>query len=110
MKENTVKQFVGCKIKKYRHYNNLTQFKLGELIDINQRQVAQIELGKSFPSLTTLIKLAELFECNISDFFEKDDEIDEKELKKILANLIEKLSYSDCKKVYNVIKNFIDVV
>ena len=92
MKENTVKQLVGCKIKKYRHYNNLTQFKLGELIDINQRQVAQIELGKSFPSLTTLTKLAELFECNISDFFENDDEIGEKELKTILANLIEKFA------------------
>lgn len=109
MNENSLKLQVGANIKKYRQFYKLTQFKLGEMIDINQRQVAQIELGKSFPSLPTLIKLTKLFKCRIADLFEADEQISEKELKTILINLIEKLDYKNCQKLYSIIKNLIEI-
>ncbi len=109
MDETSVKIQVGAKIKKYRQINKLTQFKLGEMIDINQRQVAQIELGKSFPSLPTLIKLANVFNCAVADLFEDEDSISDETLKLSLINTIKSASNEDCRRLYAVIKIFITI-
>ena len=70
MDENKIKLLVGQTIRRYRKALNLTQMQLGEIIGINQRQIALIETGKSFPMLSTMTKLAEVFNCSVSDFFE----------------------------------------
>jgi len=109
VKDTDIKHIVGLKVKKYRQNCNLTQFKLGELIDINQRQVAQIECGKSFPSLSTLIKLSQVLQHDISDFFESEKELGEVDLKRILTEKIKKAGYDDCKRILTVIKTFTDI-
>ena len=43
MDDKKVKILLGKRIKQLRQSFNFTQFVLGEKIDINQRQVAQIE-------------------------------------------------------------------
>lgn len=107
MDENTIKKQVGSKIKKYRQNLKLTQFKLGELIDINQRQVALLEAGKSFPSLTTLSKMSNIFGCKVSDLFESDNDLSEEELKTRLIKIIKSSSLEDCRRLYSVAKTFI---
>jgi len=107
--ETDIKTHVGAKIKKYRQKNKLTQFQLGELIDINQRQVAQLECGKSFPSLSTLIKLSKVFNLNISDLFYNEADLNETELKEFLKAKIDSAGYDDCKRVYTVIKTFMNI-
>lgn len=107
MDENTIKKQVGLKIKKYRQNMKLTQFKLGELIDINQRQVALLEAGKSFPSLTTLSKMSNIFGCKVSDLFDSDDNLPDEELKLRLIQIIENAAPEDCRRMYAVAKSFI---
>ena len=107
MNESIIKKQVGARIKKYRQINKFTQFKLGELIDINQRQIALIESGKSYPSLSTLLKMTEVFKCNLSDLFADDLQLDEMQLKQKLKDMIENVDYENCKRLYGVIKNFI---
>ena len=68
----------------------------------------QIECSQSFPSLTTLVKLAEVFQCKLSEFFEFTEHKDEKILKNELKTLIDN-DYENCKRIYSVIKNFIDI-
>ncbi len=109
MNENIIKKQVGARIKKYRQMNKLTQFKLGELIDINQRQIALIESGKSYPSLPTLLKLSEVFKCSLSDLFENELQTEEKLLKEKLKTLIDETDYENCKRLYTVMKNFINI-
>ncbi len=105
--EKSIKEHVGSVIKKYRQKSKLTQFKLGEIIDINQRQIALIECGKSLPSLSTLVNLAKTFNCDISEFFQTEVYKNEKQLKKLLIEAIEKADYDDCKRLYTVIKEFV---
>ena len=107
--DTEIKQLVGQNIKKYRRKNNFTQFKLGELADINQRQIALIESGKSFPSLTTLIKFSNVFNCKISDFFDMEYTAPEQDLKESLKREIDKADYNDCKRLYAVIKSFMSI-
>ena len=52
-----LKKAFGKKLKFIRKAKGLTQEKLGELIDINQRQLTRIECGKNFPSADTLEKI-----------------------------------------------------
>lgn len=105
MEEALIKKLVGKKIKQYRKTLKLTQDALGELIDINQRQIALIEAGKSFPSLTTLNKLTSVFNCGFQDFFENEYLKNEIELKSELKAIIDKLSYKDTQTIYLVAKN-----
>ena len=70
MDEKTIKKLLGLRIKQLRKKKSLTQFALGELVNIDQRQIAYIEGGNCFPSLKTLNKLASVFECEIKDLFD----------------------------------------
>lgn len=104
MNEKEIKQIIGKKIKKRRKELKLTQAKLGEAIGINQRQVALIENGRSFPMLSTFVKLAEYFECEITDLFpdEKIDTLDESKMKFI--ELVKNSSLEQLNKLYSISK------
>ncbi len=77
---------LGKRIKELRIKSSLTQQECGEKIGISQHQITLIESGKSFPKIQTLIKLSNIFSCNIYDFFFT---IDEPEKNKIF-NIIKK--------------------
>lgn len=109
MKDTEIKELVGEKIKKFRRKNNLTQFRLGELVDINQRQVALIESGKSFPSLPTLVNFANVFNCKIADFFDSETISSERDLKELLKQEIDKAGFDDCKRLYTIMKSFMNI-
>ena len=107
MNENDVKILLGKKIKLLRNKINITQFALGEKADINQRQVALIETGKSFPSLKTLIKFSEIFSCNISDLFLFDNLQNREILETDLEEIIKTSSNDKVKILYTVAKQLI---
>ncbi|MBR1425214.1 helix-turn-helix transcriptional regulator [bacterium] len=65
-----IKKLLGLRIRQLRKKMNLTQFALGEKINVDQRQIAYIEGGNCFPSLKTLKKLADTFNCQIKDLFD----------------------------------------
>ncbi len=104
MNEQEIKQIIGKKIKNKRRELKLTQEQLGLAIGINQRQVALIEKGRSFPMLSTFVKLAEFFECEITDLFpdEKIDTLDESKIKFI--ELIKNSSLEQLNKLYSISK------
>lgn len=104
MDEKEIKQIIGKKIKNKRKELKLTQEQLGLAIGINQRQVALIEKGRSFPMLSTFVKLAEFFECEITDLFpdEKIDTLDESKIKFI--ELIKNSSLEQLNKLYSISK------
>lgn len=91
MDEETIKKLFGLRIRQLRKKLNLTQFALGEKINIDQRQVAHIEGGNSFPSLRTLKKFADVFNCHIKELFdfeyvEPNPNIKDELVKKILQS------------------------
>ncbi len=106
MDKAEVKKYVGQKIRTYRLHLKLSQFALGEKAGINQRQIAQIECGKSLPSLNTLIKLAEIFHCEIGEFFEPQVTKNDDELKKEINIIMESFNTSQLLFLYSYVKNF----
>ena len=100
--ELEIKKAIGKQIKAYRKRFGLTQFSLGEKLEINQRQIAILESGKSFPSLKTLVNLSNVFNCNVSDFFP-----DEKKKKKVRDEVLVLIDQMDCQQM-RALKIFIE--
>lgn len=79
---------------------NLSQFALGEIVEINQRQIALIETGKSFPSLKTLCALCNVFNCTLSDLFSFDINKNTAQIKKEMFSIIENIPESKLEAFY----------
>lgn len=67
-----IKREIGRQIKKMRIQNGYTQEKLSEMIDISQRALSSIEIGKNFISAETLDKILEVFDITAEEFFSTD--------------------------------------
>lgn len=106
MNEQEIKNAVGNMIRAYRKKLNLTQSMLGEIIDINQRQVALIETGKSFPSLSTMVKLTEVFKCQIRDFFDFEEGDEYEKLYSQIKTFVDACSTTELKQLYDYAKYF----
>jgi len=105
MDKSEIKKLVGQKIKKHRTRLKLSQFALGEKVHINQRQIAQIECGKSLPSLNTLINFAEIFNCEISELFETEDFKSREEFLFEINSHLNKFDKQQLESILSIIKN-----
>ncbi len=65
--EKTAK--VGARIKLMRVVKQLSQSMLADKIGISQAHMSNIECGRSHCTLENLIKLSEVLECPVRDFF-----------------------------------------
>ena len=73
----TFKEALGAKIKEYRKSRGLTQEKLAEIIDVNQRQLTRIEKGENYPSAETFEKICLALEVPPDAFFKFEWQIKE---------------------------------
>ena len=103
MDEKTIKKLLGLRVKQLRKKCNLTQFAMGEKIGIDQRQIAYIEGGNSFPSLKTLNKFTEIFDCEIKDLFDFEHLLPQKNLKEKINNKLSKLNDNNLGLYYSLI-------
>lgn len=63
------KELIGKKIRQMRIERGLSQEALSEKIDISPRHMCTIENGKSIPSIETFVKIANVLEIDINNFF-----------------------------------------
>ncbi|MFQ5900769.1 MAG: helix-turn-helix domain-containing protein [Thermodesulfobacteriota bacterium] len=66
----TTKELLGGRIKELRKLRKLSQEKLSEKVDIDSKHLSRIEVGRGFPSLDTLERLANALNVELKDFFE----------------------------------------
>lgn len=59
---------IGQSIKRLRQKQRMTQEQLAELIDVDQKQISQIESGKARTRLPTYLRIANVFHVSIDDF------------------------------------------
>jgi len=64
-----LRQLLAFNLKQKRGKSGLTQAKLAEKADSSTQYIAMIELGKKFPSIEMMERLAEALEIDILDFF-----------------------------------------
>ena len=98
---------LGLRIKELRKRKGLSQEKLAELVGLEPPSICYIEVGRNYPSLQNLEKIAETLGVSFSEVFNFDKHQDSNdlvyEINKIIKNNPERL-----KDFYNVIKALAD--
>lgn len=61
-------QKIGLQIRKRRLECGVTQEAIANQLDVNPSHISNIENGRANPSLTVLVKIANLLDCSV-DFF-----------------------------------------
>ena len=61
------KNDLGQRIRQIRKSKGLTQFKLAELAEINEKHVSKIETGVYFPTYTTLNKILKALDTTVEE-------------------------------------------
>lgn len=84
----STKELLGGRVKELRKMRGLSQEELSEKVGIDSKHLSRIEVGRGFPSLDTLEKLADALNVELKDFFEFAHEAkDTKGLMKALEGL-----------------------
>ncbi len=102
---NLDKEIIGKKIRQLRIEHGFSQEELSEKIDISPRHMCTIENGNSFPSIETFIKIAQILEIDINEFFNLSKINDDK-----LRNEIYTLVQISSVKELNLIKDIIGAI
>ncbi len=104
---NNIKELLGLRIKELRKQKGITQEKLAEMINIDQRNLSNIECGVTFPS-KSLGEITRALNISLRDLFDFDHvNLTSKEMKTFIQNSLENLSDYDIKVIYRLIKSMI---
>jgi transcriptional regulator with XRE-family HTH domain len=106
-----IKQLVALNIKQYRSKCGLTQAKLAEKANASTQYIAMIELGRKFPSLEMLERLAAALEVDNLDLFSPPPFPSENLInhqKTFLAELEKEIGTSVNKAVQKAVKNVVN--
>ena len=60
-------------IKMLRDEKGITQQDLADKLNMNRSLLSHIETGKVLPSMFTLLKIARIFNCLVTDLYHKED-------------------------------------
>ncbi len=104
----TTKELLGERIKELRKAKKLSQDKLSEQIGIDPKHLSRIEVGSSYPSLSTLEKIAIALHVDIKEFFEFEHLSGQKELINNAIKLLKETDEEKIKLITKVIKAIIN--
>lgn len=101
-------ELLGKRIRELRKRAGLTQEQLAEQLGIDQKHMSRIELGKSYPSLDRLSKIAEVVSVPLPKLFRFSHLSDEVDLQKQLSEMVTQLDKKDLKKVHRILEAFLE--
>jgi len=64
------KELLGARIREIRKSRGMTQEQLAEVINVEQKHVSRIEVGKNYPTIDRLEKIAEALDVSMMTFFD----------------------------------------
>lgn len=102
---NELKKLLGKRIKELRKYKGLSQEELAELVNVDQRNISNIECGVTFPS-RSLIDIANALEINLQDLFDFEHlNQTRNNMLKFISSNIKKLNDKDITTIYRMVKS-----
>jgi transcriptional regulator with XRE-family HTH domain len=99
-----LKQVFIRNLRKFRNAKGFSQMKLAELCDTEQNYIAEIEVGRRFPSLKLVEKIGKALNIEPYRFFIDETQEYETELDE-MVNLISKLPDQQRLSIINIISS-----
>jgi Predicted transcriptional regulators len=97
---------IGLKIKERRQMQGITQEFIADQLDVNPSHISNIECGRAHPSLTALIRIADILRCSVDYFIsgEYTFEIDKDKEKSLDDEIMDRLKYCTSDKKLKILK------
>ena len=97
---------IGLKIKERRQELGITQEHIANALDVNPSHISNIECGRVNPSLTALVKIANVLECSVDYFIggEYTYKLDKHKEKALDEKIMNKVKYCDIDKKKRILK------
>ncbi|MDR3284110.1 MAG: helix-turn-helix domain-containing protein [Treponema sp.] len=102
----TLKNILSTNIKCLRSRREWSQVKLARELDISTNFLADIETGKSWVSVSTLVKLANILDVDVFELF-KPEETAKDETQAIMTRLVQDISITLNQTLGNVSKQYL---
>lgn len=64
----SLQRLIGQRIKAHRKAANLSQTKLGELVNYSDESISAFERGERSPTLYAAFSMADALDCTVEDF------------------------------------------
>lgn len=102
---------IGRKIKSRRKAVGITQETVAGILDVNASHICNIECGRAHPSLTVLVKIANILQCSVDCFLNEEYtyKIDQTDTQSLDEEIIDKLKLCDTEKKLKISK-IIDIL
>jgi transcriptional regulator with XRE-family HTH domain len=100
----TTKELLGARIKELRKAKGLSQEELSEKVGIDSKHLSRIEVGKSYPSLDTLERIANALNVEIKDLFEFMHQVRSKELTDNVSKLLKEAGDDKLRLILKIIR------
>lgn len=108
MKTNTSIQ-IGTRIRHFRELAGLTQLQLSELVPCEPSTLAHYETGKNLVSMTKLIRIAEVLEVDLYQFFITTSVKSDIEITNKLNKLLSTANKVQLNLIYNIISSVLEL-
>lgn len=108
MKTNTSIQ-IGTRIRHFRELAGLTQLQLSELIPCEPSTIAHYETGKNLVSMTKLIRIAEVLEVELYQFFITSPIDSDIETIDKLNKLLSTVNKVQLNLIYNIVSSVLEL-
>lgn len=97
---------IGLKIKDRRQTQGVTQEYIANQLDVNPSHISNIECGRANPSLTALVKIANILQCSVDYFIDGEYSYDASSSEKeTLDNqIMNKIKYCNTDKKSRILK------
>lgn len=100
-------QTIGRKIKERRLLLDITQDYVANKLDVNPSHISNIECGRAHPSLTALIKIANILHCSVDYFINEEYhynvDTNELEINHLIQEKVQTLDFNQKKKLIKII-------
>lgn len=106
MEDNRV--LLGMRMREIRKSRQLSQEQVSEKVGISPKHLSRVEMGKGFPSLDTLEKIAVVLNVELQKFFDFDVYKDNLVTTDSIAQKIETLDIQKKRLLYKILRSISD--
>ncbi len=99
------KKLLGERIRKFRKRKKLTQAQLAENVKLATKHISNIEVGKTFPSLSKLEIIAKELDVELQDLFNFVSSKSRNEMINEINEIIKSPDDKDLRIAYKIIKD-----
>ena len=100
------KELLGLKIKELRKQKKLTQEKLAEMLNLDAGYISKFEVGRNFPTIGTLEKIAKALDVELYELFQFSPS-KELDFKSEITNIYDCLNKEKQYTLYRVAKDLL---